>query len=339
MGVFIYYLEFEMKKIKVYGIGNALVDLIVPISEELRSSLELEKGTMRLVSVDEQKDLIEKISNTQMKMVSGGSVANSIYAISQLGNTTALSCSIGDDKYGLFYKSEFEASDTIFAAAPSVGAATGTCLVCITPDGERTMRTCLAASSDFSWEHICQDTVAQSEWVFIEGYLLANPGKVLGWLQPLIDFCKKVNTKIAFTCSESWVIDNFRDAVDLVVENSSFIFANEQEACALSKKTSIQDAAEFLSKKFEYTCLTAGENGAYVSKDAKVLHVPAFKVEVKDLNGAGDACAAGFLSAILNGKSVTDAGKLGCYLASNVIQHTGARYPGSLKALVADVNC
>jgi sugar/nucleoside kinase (ribokinase family) len=328
---------FVMKKIKVYGVGNALVDLIVNITESDRESFGLEKGTMRLVSPEEQNDLIAKLKSNSSKMVSGGSVANSIYSISQLGLETALSCSIGDDKYGLFYKSEFEAAGTIMPSAPSVGATTGTCLVLITPDGERTMRTSLAASSDFTWEHINQEVVEQSEWVFIEGYLLANPGKVDAWLKPLIEKCKASNTKIAFTCSESWVVENFRDSVDLVVGNASFIFANEQESCALAGETDIEKAAQKLASKVEYCCLTAGENGAYVSKNGKVEKVPAFKVEVKDLNGAGDMCAAGFLSGILTGKSIEEAGKLGCYLASHVIQNTGARYPGSLKALASEV--
>lgn len=326
-----------MKSIDVYGIGNALVDLIVSVDEDKLESLQLEKATMRLVSSDEQNHLIEKIGSKDLKMVSGGSVANSIYSLSKLGAKTALSASIADDKYGLFYKSEFEAADTNFTSPARVGKNTGTCLVIITPDGERTMRTCLGASSDFDFSCIDEDLIKSSKWIFIEGYLLANPGKVEDWLPKTLELCKKHNTKVAFTCSESWVVESFREYVDQVVLNASFIFANEAESCALTKAESIEGASEILSSKHEYTCLTVGDKGAFVSFEGKVFNIPAKATKVVDLNGAGDMCAAGFLYGILIGKTAADSGKIGCHLASKVIEHTGARYPGDIKEAFLEV--
>lgn len=321
-----------MRKYSVYGLGNALVDIIVSISEKECEEFKLEKATMRLVEAKEQHGLISRVATKNLSMSSAGSVANSMYCIGQLGGNAAFSGSVGDDKYGLFYKNEFEALKIHFPSAPSVGKTTGTCLVFITPDAERTMRTCLAVSSDFGPNHIDEELIEKSEWVFIEGYLLANPGKVDPWLSKVLSACKLCGTKIAFTCSEAWVLQNFKDSVSKVLAQASLVFANASEASAISGKETAEESFNSLKDTFEYVVVTDGERGAYASKRGKGVHQPAFPCSPVDLTGAGDALAGAFLYGISHSHPIEQSLKGGCYLASKVISHVGARYQGDMKA-------
>jgi sugar/nucleoside kinase (ribokinase family) len=198
----------------------------------------------------------------------------------------------------------------------------------ITPDAERTMRTCLAISSDFGPTDINETIIKNSSWCFIEGYLLANPGKVDAWLLPLIEMCKKHQTKIAFTCSESWVVEHFRQSVDLVLSAASLVFANESEAQTLTGSSDAAESIEILKTKFEYAVVTAGEKGAYVSYQGKVSHAPSSATSVVDLNGAGDSLAGGVLYGLTHGKDIHTSAVLGCHVAAQVISQSGARVKG-----------
>lgn len=323
-----------MKKYSVYGLGNALVDILVSISDAECDSLGLEKATMRLVDAAEQGALLAKLAGKKLSMASAGSVANSMYCIGQLGGRAAFSASIGDDRYGLFYKNEFESLGISLPNSPAFGQTTGTCLVFITPDAERTMRTCLAVSSDFSADHVDEDILKDSEWVFIEGYLLANPGKVDAWLDKVLSLCKRHGTKIAFTCSEAWVLEHFKEPVSKVIAQASLVFANESEGKALAGITSgnAEDAFNVLKDKFEYTVITAGSDGAFASFRGEGIHRKSYPCTPVDLTGAGDALAGAFMYGITHGANLTQSLKAGCYLASKVISHIGARYQGDLKA-------
>lgn len=320
-----------MKTYDVYGLGNALVDIIVKITDAEFESLNLEKASMRLVEAEEQKEVLQRFQAHNPKMASAGSVANSIYAIGQLGGKAAFSGSVGDDGYGLFYKNEFEGLGIEFPSSPAVGGVTGTCLIFVTPDAERTMRTCLAVSSDFGAEHIEEEIVKRSKWIFLEGYLLSNPSNIQGALHRMIDLAKKHGTKIAFTCSESWVVSSFRDTVDTVIESADLIFANEGEACALSGASNAKDAFDALKKTIPNVAVTAGGEGAYLSVNGEEQYVKAYPCSPVDLTGAGDAFAGTLLYGISNGINLERAGKAACYIASKIISHVGARYPGEIK--------
>ena len=323
-----------MKNIFLYGLGNALVDLVVPVSDTTFSSLDLERSSMRLVSIEEQRNLLKQLGGMEPSKSGGGSVANTIYSAASFGVKTSFSASIGDDEFGVFYQDEFAAKKTLFSAARKKGETTGTCLVMITPDAERTMRTCLAASSDFSLSEISEATIKDASWCFIEGYLLANPGKVDAWLIPTLELCRKHDTKIAFTCSESWVVENFRASVDQVLAHASLVFANETEGSALSGKADAASTLEVLKDRFDKIVITAGEKGAYVSEQGRMSHVPSAAARVVDLNGAGDALAGGVFYGLQRGQNLAEATALGCRLAGKVIAQAGARYNGNFEELL-----
>src|SRR5262245_42835359 len=164
-----------MKEYHVSGLGNALVDILLELGEAEFAGLGFERGTMRLVGHAEQRALLERFHGREPRLVSGGSVANSVIACSQLGGKAAFIGCVGDDRYGLFYKTEFDELDIDIGNPVIVGEPTGTCLSIVTPDAERTMRTCLAVSRHLADRHVDSERIRKSEWLFVEGYVLANP--------------------------------------------------------------------------------------------------------------------------------------------------------------------
>src|SRR6267154_1146448 len=164
-----------MKSFNLCGLGNALVDIFLELDDAAFAALGFDRGTMRLVDHAEQTAVLERFCDRDPRLVSGGSVANSVIAASQLGGRGAFIGCVGDDRYGLFYKTEFDELDIDVGNPVIVGEPTGTCVSIVTPDAERTMRTCLAVSSHLAAKHVDAERIRDSEWLFVEGYVLANP--------------------------------------------------------------------------------------------------------------------------------------------------------------------
>ena len=164
-----------MRDYQLCGLGNAIVDIFVEVSNEQFAQLGFERGSMRLVEPDEQRLLLDLFQAGEPRLVSGGSVANSVIAFSQLGGSAAFIGCVGDDRYGLFYKTEFDELNIDIGNPVIVNGQTGTSVVLITPDAERTMRTCLAVSGHTTDRHIDPERIGNSDWLFVEGYLFANP--------------------------------------------------------------------------------------------------------------------------------------------------------------------
>src|SRR5438270_722252 len=183
-----------MKQFKLCGLGNPLVDIFLELSDSEFASLGFERGTMRLVEIEEQKTLLQRFHKHEPKLVSGGSVANSIIAFSQLGGQAAFIGCVGDDRYGLFYTNEFEELGIDIGNPIIVDEATGTCISIVTPDAERTMRTCLAVASHLSAPHVDEERIKHSEWLFIEGYVFANPATGQTAIREAIRIAKQHDT-------------------------------------------------------------------------------------------------------------------------------------------------
>src|SRR4029077_6646350 len=166
----------------------------------------------RLVEIDEQKQLVKTFQKTEPRLVSGGSVANSVIAFSQLGGEAAFIGCVGDDRYGLFYAGEFEELGIDIGNPVIVNEATGTCVCLITPDAERTMRTCLAVASHLAAKHIDEERIKKSDWLFIEGYVFANPATGQTAVREAIRIAKQHGVHVAITCSEAFVVQAFGDS-------------------------------------------------------------------------------------------------------------------------------
>jgi sugar/nucleoside kinase (ribokinase family) len=313
------------KEFQLCGLGNAIVDIFLELSDAEFAKLGFEKATMRLVEMDEQKALLGRFHEREPRLVSGGSVANSVIAFSQLGGQAAFIGCVGDDRYGLFYQTEFEELGIDFGNPAIVGETTGTCVAIITPDAERTMRTCLAVSSHLSARHVDEERIKSSEWLFIEGYVFANPNTGQGAIREAIRLAKKHGVKVAVTCSEAFVVDVFGDAFFEALKQTDLLFCNESEACAVAKASGAKEAFARLKEIVPSCVVTAGPAGAYVRHGGVEAHVRAYPCEPRDLTGAGDMLAGSFLYGITHGIPANRAARAACFLAMKVITQVGAR--------------
>ncbi|MSQ95795.1 MAG: adenosine kinase [Gemmataceae bacterium] len=313
------------KEFQLCGLGNAIVDIFLEVSEAEFATLGFERGGMQLVDLAAQKTLLERYQKHEPKLVSGGSVANSVIAFSQLGGDAAFIGCVGDDRYGLFYASEFEELGIDIGNPIIVNEATGTCVCVITPDAERTMRTCLAVSSHLAARHVNEERIKNSDWLFIEGYVFANPDTGQTAIREAIGIAKRHGTKIAITCSDAFVIHAFGDALADALQQADLFFCNESEACAVARATSAEEAFARLKGRVPSVVVTNGPHGAFIRHDGVEAHVPAVPCTPKDLTGAGDMFAGSFLYGITHGVPPQDAARAACFLAHKVITQIGAR--------------
>ncbi|MCI0683215.1 MAG: adenosine kinase [Gemmataceae bacterium] len=313
-----------MRDYQICGLGNAIVDIFIEVTDAEFAELGYERGSMRLVELTDQHQLLDRFKGREPRLVSGGSVANSIIAFSQLGGDAAFIGCVGDDRYGLFYTSEFEELEIDIGNPVIVGESTGTCVALITPDAERTMRTCLAVSSHLAERHVHEGRIKKSDWLFIEGYVFANPNGQSA-IREAVRIAKKNDVKVAITCSEAFIVELFHEPFFEALRHTDMLFTNESEACALTKAASAEEAFAKLAGLVPQCVVTAGPRGAHVRYDDVETLVPAFPCEPKDLTGAGDMFAGAFLYGVTHGVGPEQAARAGCYLAMKVITQVGAR--------------
>jgi sugar/nucleoside kinase (ribokinase family) len=307
--------------------GNAIVDLFVEVTDQQFAQLGFERGTMRLVDHAEQKSLLEKFATADPRLVSGGSVGNSTIAFAQLGGKTAYIGCVGDDRYGFHYQNEFQQLNIGLGNPVVVNQPTGTCCAIITPDAERTMRTCLGVAAHLSGKHVRADRhlIEQSAWLFIEGYLLSNnePGQEA--VREAVRIAQASGTKVAVTCSEAFIVHVFGEHLFETLKQTDLFFCNSSEARAVANAHDSQEAFQKMKDLVPNCVVTDGPAGAYVRWGGKEHYVPAFSCEPKDLTGAGDMMAGAFLYGVTHGVPAEKAARAANYLAMKVITQVGAR--------------
>jgi sugar/nucleoside kinase (ribokinase family) len=314
-----------MREFQLCGLGNAIVDIFLEVSDAEFAELGFERGGSQLVDAAAQKKLLDRFRDRDPRLVSGGSVANSIIAFSQLEGDAAFIGCVGDDCYGLFYKAEFEELDIDMGSAVVVGAHTGTCVVLLTPDAERTMRTCLAVASHVAAQHVDEGRLKDSDWLFIEGYLFANPEAGQGAVREGVRLARQHGVKIALTCSDAWVIKGFGEPFREALQSTDLLFCNTAEACAVTGAATAEEAFAKLKTVVPSAVVTAGGHGAYVRHGGTEAHVATFPCKPRDVTGAGDMFAGAFLYGLTHGVPPDRAARAGCYLAVKVISQVGAR--------------
>ena len=306
---------------KILGIGNAIVDVICKIEDKFLEENGLTKSTMKLVNENEFKKLLGNLKIE--KTISGGSVANSIVGLSQLGNKVGFIGKVNDDDLGRKYLEGLEKERVKFHYnIKSEKMPTGTCLILITPDSERTMCTFLGTAGKINENDIDEEIIKQSEITFLEGYLWdkGDPQKA---------FNKAINNskQSAMSLSDLFCVERHKEFfLDLVQKKLSITFANEQEIIALINAKDFSEVVEFAKKIKKLIIITRGENGAIAIHDDNVVESSAKKgLEIKDLTGAGDLFAAGFLHGYVNKLSIKESLEKGTELSSKIIQQVGAR--------------
>ena len=315
------------KSFHVCGLGNAIVDIFLEVSDADFGSLGFELGTMRLVEQAEQQQLLARFHDGahDLRLVSGGSVANSIIALQQLGGKCAFIGCVGDDRYGLHYVEEFEQLSIDIGNPILVGETTGTCIAVITPDAERTMRTCLAVSSQLAERHIDAQRIADSEWLFIEGYVFANPDTGQHAIREAIRIAKEHGTKVALTCSDAFIPEVFGEPFRAALADSDLLFCNAPESIAVTQAENATAAFAKLKTMVPNCVVTDGPHGALVRFAGQESHEAAVPCQPKDLTGAGDMFAGAFLYGITHGLA-PDAAACGAnFMCHKVITQIGAR--------------
>lgn len=312
------------KDIQLTGLGNALVDLQYEVQEHELADLEFEKGAMTLVDVAKQKEVIAKFEDRMHNRCSGGSAANTIIAFAAFGGKAAYKTHLGADDFGDFYFKEFEELGIHLHAEKINSDPTGTSFVMITPDSERTMLTMLGASAKHTKEHIDDEIIKRSEWLYIEGYKFSEHGSTEA-VHHAVNVCKNNNTKIAVTFSDKFIIDVFRERLEYAVNHADLIFCNDVEARAYTQIHDVQEAFEKLCEIVPNVVVTKGSEGSLVKWDGKVYEIPAYEAKLIDTTGAGDMYAGGFLYGIINSGDPHIAGHLGSYAASLIVSQLGAR--------------
>jgi len=307
---------------KVLGIGNAIIDVICKVEEDFITQNKLAKSTMKLFfNESEFKNLLVNLKIE--KTVSGGSVANSIVGISQLGDKTGFIGKISDDKFGSDYEEGLKKENVeYFYSKKKEKLPTGTCLILVTPDSERTMCTFLGTAGKINENDVSSKAIKESEIIFLEGYLWDEG-------EPKKAFDKAINSanKVAMSLSDQFCVDRHKpDFLNLVKNKLDITFANEQEITSLIEAKNFTEVINFSKQLNKLVIVTRGEKGAIVIKGDEVIENSAQKnLNIVDLTGAGDLFAAGFLHGHINKFSIKECLAKGTEMSSKVIQQIGAR--------------
>tara|TARA_B110001450_G_C17619811_1_gene480723 strand:- start:256 stop:1182 length:927 start_codon:yes stop_codon:yes gene_type:complete len=306
---------------KIVGIGNAIVDVLCRVDDEFLIKNSLTKSTMKLIDETEFQSLLAKLSIEET--ISGGSVANSIVGLSQLGNDVAFIGKVKDDELGQKYEEGLKKENVNYLyTKKNEPISTGSCLILITPDSERTMCTFLGTAGKINDQDINIDYIKKAEITFLEGYLWDEG-------EPRKAFNKAINNsnKVAMSLSDLFCVERHKDQfLELVKNKLDIVFANEQEILSLINSQSFNDVITFSKELNKNIVITRGEKGAVAINHGEVIECVAKRnLKIKDLTGAGDLFAAGYLHGSINNMSTKDSLNKGTELSSIIIQKIGAR--------------
>ena len=307
---------------KILGIGNAIVDVICKVNDSFIEQNNLTKSTMKLFfDENEFKNLLTNLKIE--KTVSGGSVANSIVGISQLGDKAGFIGKISDDEFGSKYEEGLKKENVeYFYSKKKEVLPTGTCLILVTPDSERTMCTFLGTAGKINENDVSSDAIQKSEIIFLEGYLWDEG-------EPKKAFNKAINNanRVAMSLSDQFCVDRHKPHfLELVKNKLDITFANEQEITSLIEAKDFKEVINFSKKLNKLVVVTRGEKGAVAIQGEEVIETDIKKnLKILDLTGAGDLFAAGFLHGYVNKLSIKESLEKGTEMSSKVIQQIGAR--------------
>ncbi|MDR1951495.1 MAG: adenosine kinase [Bacteroidales bacterium] len=312
-----------MTTTKILGLGNALVDIVIQLENDSQlNELELPKGSMQLVDLERAQRILNYFKNSPHTLTSGGSAANTLNGVANLGGNASFVGCVGNDKYGEFFKTDMlESGIKPHLFTGTVG--TGTAITLMSPDSERTFATYLGSAIELSANHLSAEVFEGYDYFHIEGYLVQN----YDLIRTAIRLAKQAGCRVSLDLASYNVVEENLPFLTEMVENYvDILFANEEEAHAFCKK-SAEETLTYFAKFAEYAIVKIGKKGSLVQHKNQVEHIgiPTGEIRVIDTNGAGDAYAAGFLHGIMTNMDLKSCGNLGAKLAGEVVQVVGPK--------------
>ena len=327
----------DNKKYSVVAIGNAMLDVVCEVPEQFLTQEGISKGAMNLVSMERSNNILKLVR--PIKETAGGSAANTISTLAKLGLKTGYIGKIADDPKGRIFKKDLIDSSIFYNTKfldISNTEATGKCIVLITPDKERTMNTYLGATEFLTDIDIDEELIAQSEWLYLEGYRFDGQKSKEAFYKA-IEIAKKNETKIAITLSDSFCVDRHRsDFINLLNTSADTVFCNEEELKSLYQIEDIRMAQNLIAKNISCLACTCAEKGAYLFHESSITKISTNEVPVIDTTGAGDNFAAGFLYGLSKKFTLKDCASFGNLIAGEVLKVYGPRIEKSLKNFIVD---
>ena len=317
-----------MKKYVAYGIGAALVDTEIKVTDQELAAMQVDKGMMTLVDEARQAQLLSQLEGHLVKAshASGGSAGNSMIATAQFGGPTFMSCKVADDADGDIYLADLEAAgvDHCLNSGRSAGT-TGKCLVLITADAERSMNTFLGISETLSTEQLDAEAIAASEYLYVEGYLVTSPTGLAAAVKAR-EIAEAAGVKTSLSFSDPGMVEFFREGMAQIVGNGlDLIFCNEAEALGWGQTDNMEVAIEKLKQVAKSFVITLGAEGAITYDGSELAQIPPHRVQAVDSNGAGDMFAGAFLYAITRGEDFPTAGRFASLAAGKIVANYGPR--------------
>lgn len=321
-----------MTKYDVFAVGNALVDIQAQVSDSTLTDVGVEKGIMTLVDDERQAGVIKTLGDVQLNRCAGGSAANTIVGVADFGGSAAFVGKIGNDETGQFFLKDMRDLGIDVDVDPTDVAPTGSCAVLITDDAQRTMLTNLGASATLTEDDIDVETIKQSKYVYVEGYLLTGETTKAAAYRAM-KLAKENGVKVAFTASDPFLVNMIRDEIwDLITGPVDLFFCNEEEAKSLTGEDDPIAAAAKIHEHAENVALTLGANGSILMHGGKTIPIEGVPVKAIDTTGAGDMYAGGLLYGITNGLDWHQAGHLASQASARVVAQMGARLENKFTA-------
>ncbi|MCC5957890.1 MAG: adenosine kinase [Rhodobacteraceae bacterium] len=314
-----------MKTYQIAGIGNAIVDVISTVDDRYLDRMDIHKGIMQLVDRDRAEALFATMNDRAQ--ASGGSVANTLAGAGKLGLKSAFLGRVNADELGHFYARDTAEMGAVFVNTPVAGGElpTSRCMIFVTPDGERSMNTYLGISSEFGPEDVDEAVIADSDIVFLEGYLFDKDKGKDAFLKAA-RACRAAGGKAGIALSDPFCVDRHRDDFrTLVAGEMDFVLGNEQEWVSLYQANDLDDALAQAGRECPLLVCTRSGDPVVIIHNGKRVEIPVKMVTPVDATGAGDQFAAGFLYGLATGRDMETAGRMGCIAAAEVIGHIGAR--------------
>jgi sugar/nucleoside kinase (ribokinase family) len=310
--------------IDVYGVGNALVDIEARVSESTLEKLQFAKGVMTLVNEAAQQNVLGELQGVGTHRCAGGSAANTIMGIADFGGKAAYAGKVGTDVIGEFFLADMRRIGVEIEVPPTDGQS-GTCVILVTEDAQRTMLTHLGVSAALSPEDINEDDIRKAKYVYVEGYLFTAANTKAAAMRA-IELAKKNGVKVAFTVSDPFLIQGFREEFwELIKGPVDLLFCNLEESRSLTGREDPIECAREIHTHAENVALTLGANGSILMHENEAIPIEGVETKAIDTTGAGDMYAAGILYGITNGLSWKQAGHLASHAAARIVSQWGAR--------------